>query len=155
MKRSGSILAIASSGGHWQELRRLGPAFPEGTVWVSTDPDLAAEVGDSKFFAVPDANRWNKLALGWAAVRILLLVVRLRPTHVVTTGAAPGLIMVVFGRLFGAKTLWIDSVANAEELSLSGQKARRWASEVWTQWPSLVDNAGTTNSNIACNGSVL
>ena len=40
-------------------------------------------------------------------------------------------------RLVGARTVWVDSIANAEELSLSGQKASRIATLTLTQWPEL------------------
>ncbi len=155
MPKSPRVLAIASSGGHWMQLRRMASAFPESTVWVSTDEGLAADVAPSSFHAVPDANRWNKIALVRSALSILWVALRVRPTHVVTTGAAPGWFMIVFTRMLGAKTLWIDSIANAEELSLSGVKARRWAHEVWTQWPELIADAEDRNVAVTHHGGVL
>ena len=116
---------------------------------------MAAEVKPCRFHAVPDANRWNKIALLWSALRILLVVLRTRPTHIVTTGAAPGWFAIVFARCLGARALWIDSVANAEELSLSGMKARRWASEVWTQWSELVEPEGDAGVAVTHHGGVL
>ena len=137
------------------QLRRLAPAFPPGTIWVSTDPGHADAVAPDRFFFVPDANRWNKVALAWAAMRIAWMVLRLRPTHVVTTGAAPGWFMLVFAGILGARTLWIDSIANAEELSLSGSKARRWANRVWTQWPNLVEDESSDGTRVEHHGSIL
>jgi len=43
----------------------------------------------------------------------------------------------ILGRLMGARTLWIDSLANSKTLSLSGRLARPFASVWLTQWPSL------------------
>ena len=149
------VIAIASSGGHWMQLRRLSPAFPSGTIWISTSKGHRNEVPTGCFRHVPDANRWNKLALAWSAFRILTTVIRQRPTHVVTTGAAPGWFMIVFSRMLGARTLWIDSIANAEELSLSGSKARRWAEQVWTQWPSITAPASDRDVEVQHRGSVL
>jgi UDP-N-acetylglucosamine:LPS N-acetylglucosamine transferase len=71
-----------------------------------------------------------------------LLILKVRPDVVVSTGAAPGYFAVRFGRLFGASTIWVDSVANVEELSMSGQMAGRCA-HVWlTQWPHLARDGG-------------
>ena len=67
---------------------------------------------------------------------------RVRPDAVITTGAAPGYFALRLGRLFGARTIWIDSMANAEELSLSGQKARRHADLWLTQWEHLAKPDG-------------
>jgi hypothetical protein len=70
------------------------------------------------------------------------LMLRLRPAVVVTTGAAPGFAAIVFGRLLGARTVWVDSIANGEALSNSGARAGRWA-HVWlTQWEHLARPEG-------------
>jgi len=139
MKR---VLAVASGGGHWVQLLRLRPAFA-GTdvVWLTTNAEFAKDVGE-RLFVVQDANRWNKLALVKMFLQVAWLIVRLRPRVVVTTGAAPGFAAIVFGRLAGARTIWIDSIANSEELSLSGQKAGRWAHLWLTQWEHLARPGG-------------
>jgi UDP-N-acetylglucosamine:LPS N-acetylglucosamine transferase len=70
------------------------------------------------------------------------LVLRLRPDVVFTTGAAPGLAAIVCGRAMGAKTIWVDSIANSEQVSRSGRHAGRVA-HVWlTQWPALARTGG-------------
>jgi len=69
----------------------------------------------------------------------MLVVLRFRPHVVITTGAAPGLIAVRLARLFGARTVWIDSMANSEELSLSGKLAGDHVDLWLTQWPDLTD----------------
>jgi len=60
----------------------------------------------------------------------------------VTTGAAPGYLAIRLGRLMGAKTIWVDSVANAEELSMSGRLAGRHAGLWLTQWAHLAGRPG-------------
>lgn len=56
------ILAVASGGGHWIQLMRLRPAF-EGceVVYISTHEGYQKQVNGSVFYAVTDANRWNKI----------------------------------------------------------------------------------------------
>lgn len=56
---------------------------------------------------------------------------------ILSTGAAPGFFCILAGRLIGARTLWIDSVANGEELSMCGKLFRRFAHECCTQWEHL------------------
>lgn len=131
------LLAVASGGGHWVQLRRLQPAFEGAEVtWVTTQPDYQKEVKGA-FYAVKDANLWDKPALLKMFVQVAWLMMKLRPDVVITTGAAPGFAAIVFGRLMGAKTIWLDSIANSETLSTSGKKAKRWA-HVWlTQWEHL------------------
>jgi UDP-N-acetylglucosamine:LPS N-acetylglucosamine transferase len=132
------VLLVSSSGGHWTELRRLAPAFDAcERVWCSVIPEMAREVAPDRFLLVPDASRWNKLRLAWSALRVLLALLRVRPDVVVSTGAAPGYFAILFARLVGARSVWLDSIANAEELSMSGQKATRIATLTLTQWPEL------------------
>ena len=141
------ILAIASGGGHWVQLRRMRAAWGGcGVVWVTTHPGYRAEIeadaGDARFYAVIDANRWQKARLIRQFWQILRIVLRERPQVVVTTGAAPGYFAIRLGRMFGARTIWIDSIANAEELSLSGRKAGPYADLWLTQWPHLEREGG-------------
>lgn len=145
------ILAIASGGGHWVQLLRMRPAF-EGAdvVYATVREGYRADVGGAEFRLIPDCNRWNKLAVIRSAAAIFLLLLRLRPDVVITTGAAPGYFGVRFGKLLGARVVWVDSVANAEELSMSGRKAGSFVDLWLTQWPHLASDGGPQ-----CMGSVL
>jgi UDP-N-acetylglucosamine:LPS N-acetylglucosamine transferase len=132
------VLAVASSGGHWVQLRRVAPAFEgQHVAYLTTDRGHRSEVGTAPFYAVNDANRWNKLALARCALKVLWVVLRERPTVVVSTGAAPGYLAIRCARMLGARTVWIDSIANVEELSLSGRMASATADLCLTQWPHL------------------
>jgi UDP-N-acetylglucosamine:LPS N-acetylglucosamine transferase len=132
------ILAISSRGGHWIQLLRLRPAF-EGLelVFVTTDPAYRSLVGKQRFYVVTEATRKQKLRMLWMVLQIFWILIRERPTAIVTTGAAPGYFAVRLGKWLGAKTLWIDSIANAEELSLSGKLALQHAHVLLTQWSHL------------------
>lgn len=137
------VLAVSSAGGHWVELLRLVPAL-EGAdqAFVTVSPDYRDSVREHRFHVVNDATRWNKLAVIFMAVRMFAIILRERPDVIVTTGAAPGYVALRIGRWLGARTVWIDSIANAEELSMSGKMAGRHADLWLTQWPHLVTPDG-------------
>lgn len=145
------VLAIASGGGHWVQLLRLARAFERHEmVYATVAESYAEEVAEAPFYVLPDANRKTP----WSAVRLagraLAVVLRERPDVVLSTGAAPGLFGVLFGRLAGARTVWVDSLANVDRVSLSGRLARP-ASQVWlTQWRHLSGARGPE-----CWGSLL
>jgi len=137
------VLAVASGGGHWVQLLRLRPAFEHCDVeYASVSPDYAAEVPGRRFHLLPDATRWERRALLLLAFRALWLVLCRRPDVIVTTGAAPGLLALIAGRLVRARTVWVDSIANVEEMSLSGRQARRFADLWLTQWEHLAGAEG-------------
>lgn len=140
---SPKVLAISSGGGHWVQLLRLRPAFEGCRVTYATVREgYRAEVAGADFRVIPDSNRWNKLALLRCALGVFWLVLRLRPDVVVSTGAAPGFFGVRFGKWLGARVVWVDSVANAEELSMSGRKAGGFVDLWLTQWPHLAADGG-------------
>jgi UDP-N-acetylglucosamine:LPS N-acetylglucosamine transferase len=134
------LLAIASGGGHWVQLLRLQPAF-EGceTVYASVYPDSSEEVPGHRYYTFRDASRKNKLAFPLVFIRMLWIVVRERPDVIITTGSAPALLCLAIGRLFGARTLWIDSIANVKELSASGKRAVKVAHCCVSQWPEVAN----------------
>jgi hypothetical protein len=142
-KKNGKILAVSSGGGHWVQLRRMAPAFAGfEAVYVTVQPDYRLEVPDSRFYCVHDATRWNKVALFFLALRIAWIVAKERPEVVISTGAAPGYFAVLFGRWFRARTVWIDSMANIEKMSMSGSHVGRHADLWLTQWPHLAKAGG-------------
>lgn len=120
------------------QLQRLRPAFEEHDVaFVTTNAGYRGEALPHRFYAVNDASRWNKLRLAQMALRIFVIVLRERPDVVITTGAACGYFAIRFGKLVGARTLWIDSIANIDEMSMSARLARRYTDLWLTQWPHL------------------
>jgi len=137
------VLAVSSGGGHWIELLRVMAAFEHASVtFVSVKREYAVDVPDYSFHVVRDATRWNFAGTAVLALQMWLAVRRLKPDVVVTTGAAPGYFAVRFGKWAGARTIWIDSLANVDELSGAGRMAGKYADLWLTQWPKLARPGG-------------
>lgn len=139
-----SVLAISSGGGHWVQLLRASDAWNGCIVTYATVSEIYAQdlPAASRLAIVPDATRWSRwqmLKLAWTIGRLL---VSLRPDVIVTTGAAPGYLAVRLGKLLGARTVWIDSIANVDAMSMSGSRVRRHADLWLTQWPHLAGPSG-------------
>lgn len=124
-------------------MMRLVDAFQGHDVaFVGVKAMYEADVGSNRFYAIPDVSRLHKWSIVAALAKLLIIFAKERPEFVVTTGSAPGMLALRLGKLFGARTVWIDSLANVEQMSLSGQKARRYADLWLTQWPHLADQNG-------------
>ena len=137
------ILAVASGGGHWVQLLRLKSVFADcATTFATVNHAYRADVPDNRFYVISDATRWSKIGLLRVAAQLALILLKERPDVIISTGAAPGYVALRLGRIFGAKTIWIDSIANVEQLSLSGQWARSTADLWLTQWPHLAKPNG-------------
>lgn len=137
------LLAVASGGGHWVQLLRLAPAFADcEVVFVTVQEAYRWDVEGHRFYSITDATRHTKLQLIRTVLELFWIVLKERPDVVISTGAAPGFVATVLGKLSGAKTIWVDSIANVEQLSMSGRLAGRYAHLWLTQWPHLATKEG-------------
>jgi UDP-N-acetylglucosamine:LPS N-acetylglucosamine transferase len=140
MKR---VLAVASGGGHWTQMMRLREVFDgQDVAFVSVKDMYRSDVASHRFYSIPDVSRLHRWSLPFAIVMLLLILIKEKPETIITTGSAPGMLALRLGKLFGARTIWIDSVANVEGMSLSGIRARKFADLWLTQWPHLAIAGG-------------
>jgi UDP-N-acetylglucosamine:LPS N-acetylglucosamine transferase len=136
------VLAISSAGGHWEQLMLVRAGLDECEVVYAVTNLAVAERSGVAALAIPDFNAKAPVKTALGSLKIAALVLRVRPDVVISTGAAPGLVAAVVGKLIGAQAIWIDSIANAHRLSLSGRLARRVADLWLTQWPHLATDKG-------------
>jgi UDP-N-acetylglucosamine:LPS N-acetylglucosamine transferase len=138
------VLMVSSTGGHWVQMRRLEPAFDGWQLhYACTDAAHRDSVPQpARFHTCPEGSQWARLRLLWQLAVVAWVLLRVRPAVVVSTGASVGFFAVALGRLFGARTIWLDSIANVDELSLSGRMAGRFAHLWLTQWPQLARPGG-------------
>lgn len=142
-QRPRRILAISSGGGHWVQLLRLRPAFEGHRIsYATVSANYQLEIGNAPFYVVPDATRWNKVKVLRTALAVLTVLLRTKPDVIVSTGALPGFLAIRFGRPLGARTVWLDSIANVETLSLSGQRIGPHTDLWLTQWQHLARQEG-------------
>lgn len=118
----------------------LRPTLEKHDVrFATTEPELPRQRGIDNAETLPDCNQNKPLQSILCAFVAAWIVLKFRPHVVISTGAAPGFFCILFGRLLGAKTLWIDSVANGEQLSMCGRLSQKFAHECLTQWEHLAD----------------
>jgi UDP-N-acetylglucosamine:LPS N-acetylglucosamine transferase len=138
------VMAVASGGGHWVELRRIMPAFAGTAVfYVSTEAEADADLAPARYYAVTNVTRKSHFAFAHTIREIWRIVRSERPEVVVTTGAAPGFVAIVLAKLLcRSRTVWIDTVAHTEGMTLSGRLARPFADAWLVQWPHLAKPGG-------------
>lgn len=139
-----NVMAVASCGGHWVQLRKLSSAFDGYQIsYVTVSEDYRSQVNGAPFYSVVDASLSDRLKLLVLAIQMACIVLRVRPDVVISTGAAPGFFALLWGKLFiRARTIWVDSVANSEQLSASGRYVGRFADLWLTQWKHLQSDPG-------------
>lgn len=142
-KKPTRVLAISSGGGHWVQLLRLRPAF-EGcrVTYVTVRKSYRTDVPNERFRTINDATRWDKIGLVRMALKLMWIMLTERPKVVISTGAAPGFFAIRLGKLMRARTIWLDSIANVEKISMTGELVGPYAGLWLTQWPHLASAKG-------------
>ena len=65
------------------------------------------------------------------------MIRRQRPDVIVSTGAGVAVPFLLLGKLFGCKTVFIESVTRIETLSLSARLVRPFLDILYVHWPQL------------------
>lgn len=137
------VLAISSGGGHWVQLLRLRPAFSDcDVVYATIHKSSASDVPGSEIYFFSDASRKRPFRFLLVIFQMAIILLRVRPDVIITTGSAPVLFCVAYSRIFGVRSLWIDSIANCDTMSSSGARARRVATNCISQWPKVASRFG-------------
>lgn len=130
------VLAVASFGGHWIQLteitKNLSPKHEY--IYLTTSKDASKE---KNIFVVNDANAKNKFLLIKQFFSVLKLIWIIKPDIILSTGASVGLFAIIAGKTINAKCIWVDSIANAKQMSKSGKLATYFTKHVFSQWKHI------------------
>lgn len=150
MRKKLKVFAVASIGGHWVQLLRIAKALEKefDVVYMSTHEKCATMVEGRVYYSMNDFSRWDFYKMLPELLHSIYIICKEKPSIVITTGAAPGLVCLFAAKICGIRTVWIDSIANVEHISFSGRIASKFASRIYTQWPSLAGNKVIFAGNI-------
>jgi UDP-N-acetylglucosamine:LPS N-acetylglucosamine transferase len=84
-------------------------------------------------------------------VKSFLIIRRERPDVVITTGSLPLALFSLISKLFGAKIIWVDSISQIGQISLSGRLVRPFSDLFFVQWPELARH----NSKVRYDGELI
>lgn len=108
----------------------------QNRFWVSFDtPDaLEALEGERRYWCFHPTNRnvWNLLRNLFLAVRV---VIAERPRLIVSTGAGVAVPFFYIGKLFGAKTVFVEVVDRVDNPTLTGRLVKPVTDRYAAQWP--------------------
>ena len=133
------IALVASAGGHLTQLLKLADGWEGHEVfYVTTTEEVRGQLrAFGPVYVVGESNRQHPLKVLAVLGRCLWVIWREKPQVVISTGAAAGCLCCYLGKLRGARVLWIDSITNVEQMSLSGRLVRWIADLCLVQWPAL------------------
>lgn len=138
-EKSKKICLAASAGGHLSQLLKMVESWKKyEAIYVSTSQVAASKLSQlGKTYIIGECNRQHIIECIKVLLRCISVARKERPDYVLSTGAAPGFFICITAKLFGAKVVWVDSIANVKKLSMSGRLIRPFADLFLTQWPEL------------------
>ena len=133
------LCLAASAGGHLTQLLKISVAWEGYDVfYVSTLESTLNRLGSlGRYYITGECNREHPLRVIKVLGRCIRIIHVEKPDVIITTGAAPACLLCMVGKFFGAKIIWLDSIANTERLSLSGRIIRPFADLILSQWPEV------------------
>jgi len=145
------VCLVASAGGHLSQLLKLADSWKGYETFCVTTTDVVREKLQKygKVYVVGECNREHPFQVILVFFKCIKIILSKKPNVIISTGAAPGYLLCLAGKLFGAKIIWIDSIANIDRLSLSGRLILPLSDLILSQWPEVakkykhVEYAGT------------
>jgi len=140
-QQRGSVLLVASSGGHLNQLWELREGWPRETRrWVTfPTPDALDLLADERFVPAHHPTNRHPLNLLRNAALALRLMRRERPSLLVTTGAGVAVPFAYTARLHGVPVIYVEGLGRVSNLSLSARLVAPVADRLFVQWPELAD----------------
>jgi len=147
------VCLAASGGGHISQLLKIKDSCNGHEIFcVTTTQHITEQLRKfGNIYVVGESNRQRPLRVLIVLMRCFKIVLREKPSVVISTGAAAGCIMCFLGKLSGAKVIWLDSITNVDRISLSGRMVRYIADLFLVQWPELAEK----HSNVEYVGAVV
>lgn len=143
------ICLVGSSGGHLTHLYMLKPIWKNvKRFWVTFNKvDANSLLNDEKLYYCyfpTNRNLWNLLRNTFLAVKILC---KEKPNLIISSGAAVAIPFFYLGKLFGAKTVYIEVFDRIDKPTLTGKLVRPVTDKFIVQW-SEMENVYKNSKNL-------
>lgn len=138
------ICFVSSCGGHLMELLQLYP------VSIGYKAYLVSEYNDSQkdivrgyqnhYFLLQQERRNLRFiyVFLYNIVKSLYIILKERPNYIITTGAGSVFPTCIFGKLFCAKVIYIESFAKINSKSFTGNLLYKIADRFYVQWEEML-----------------
>jgi beta-1,4-N-acetylglucosaminyltransferase len=141
------VLVVLGGGGHSPEMLRLlellGPTYEYSYMMMTTDSISEGKITwKGPIYRVPmplgkHSSDRNPIRVIGPVLRQLIVLLRARPKAILSTGANIAVPISVFGRLMGAKIIYIETGSRVYAMSSTGKLMYRIAHLFFVQWEPL------------------
>lgn len=138
------ICLVSSSGGHWEQLKKLKPLVDKYGGFYVTERTPFVEDGPYLMVQTDLRERLMPLKMLANALHALAIWARERPDVVITTGTMVAYPFYLLAVLLRKKFVFIETFGRSNEPTVAGKLMQRRADLFFVQWESqkrFYDNA--------------
>jgi|WetSurMetagenome_2_1015567.scaffolds.fasta_scaffold211726_2 beta-1,4-N-acetylglucosaminyltransferase len=136
------VCIACSPGGHLVEAKQLTQAYEkyEHFYFTFSGPMARDLARKARVRSIPNIVRYNPLT--WISGAILSAYIAFveKPDIIISTGAGVVVFFCIFSKLFGAKIVFIESMAAVTKPTLTSKFLYPFADLFIVQWPDLIKN---------------
>lgn len=137
------VIFASSAGGHFAELMCLEKLFDEYEYLIVTEKTESVLKLKEKYNMefLKYGSRFYPFkyifVLIYNIIKSIKIILKFKPDTVVSTGAHTGGIVCYIAKIFGAKIIYIESLAKTKTLSITGKNLYKKADVFFVQWEGL------------------
>lgn len=134
----GSVCVVCSAGGHLSEALDALVASDAPRYFVTYGEPHARErlAGEEAYYVVdPHTSLVGYMKNAWQSI---VLLIRKRPVVIFSTGAGIALATCLFGKVMGAKIIYLETGARVTTPSKAGKLMYRFANVFVVQWKPML-----------------
>lgn len=135
------ICLVCSSGGHFSQLYSLKEYWKRHThFWVTfNQADTRTFLNNDKHFWANSPTNRNAKNLFKNVFLAFKIITKEKPDLILTTGAGVSVPFIYIAKLFGIKSIYVESLTRVKDLSLTGKLIYPVADHIFVQWPELAN----------------
>ena len=134
------ICLTCSHGGHLNEMQQLLDAFQgQHIFYFCYDADTTQRLENA--YLVPNMAK-NPIEFLKNLFRVYRIFKKERPELIVSTGAEIAIPVVLIGKLFSCKAIYVECGAQVTTPSTTGRVMYHLADALYVQWPELLNAYG-------------
>ena len=144
MKNKKKICLISSSGGHYEQLLRLKKLENKNELFIITEKTKYNKYDKKIKYYLAQINRKEKLAILkflWIFLKSLYIFLKEKPDIIISTGVLSTVPMMLIGRIFKRKIIYIESFAKVNSTTRTGKLIYKYniADKFYVQWESMLE----------------
>lgn len=135
MAKKHKICLVSSSGGHWEQLKKLQPLIDKYDGFMVTEKTMF-EANEARYFMHQTdlKDKWMPLKMLLNGFYALYIWIKERPDYVVTTGTMVAYPFYLLTWLLRKKFIFIETFGRANMPTVAGRLMEKHSNKFIVQW---------------------